>query len=296
MNSKTSTFLRILKGGIAAVAVLNLAALFLFQYTLPDIHLPSIPESFHLSGDGSSDKTDSRYFFEFEDETLNYDGSGKLDLLDGVVLMSPDGELPQDNIYARITTESASSQKLIEYTADTEDGQISATRKLQLSNYAGPAIHLPSELPTFSDPEDVLDTLQEDDAFYAKDGFDKDITSSVSAKYDTDDDDPFLVHFTFSVTNSFNDTATANADISLEAKPVITLSEDTVTLSVGEYFSPLQYVSSATGTDGSSMMDHIGIDNPVDNQTPGTYTVTYTIYEPDGNASSPAELTVIVKE
>lgn len=296
MNAKTPIVLRILKCGIAAIAVLNLVALFLFQYTLPDFSLPTIPDPFLLSGDASSGETDSQYFFEFEDDTLTYDGSGTLDLLEGVTLMSPDGALPPDTIYARIRTESASSQKLIEYTADTDGGQISATRKLQLSNYAGPAIHLPAELPTLSDPEDALETLRADEAFYAKDGFDNDITSSISVTYTVDNDDPFLVHYTFSITNSLNDTATADADISLEAKPMITLSEDTVTLSIGESFSPLRYVASAVDANGKSMTNYIGVENPVNTRTPGTYTVTYTIYAPDGSASAPAELTVIVKE
>ena len=217
-----------------------------------------------------------------------------LDLLSGVTLVSSDGQTSDAEIYAQIMSGDSLSRKTIEYSADTENGQVTASRGLELSAYAGPSISLPEELPDLEESQidSVLSLLS---GLYADDGYGNDITDSVTASY-TMGDDGMTLHYTFSVTNLFNDTATAAADLSLTAtKPVITLTDTAVTIPAGSSFEPLAYVDSAVDVDGSSLSHRIYIRGSVDTETPGIYTLTYTATSEDGVASDPRELTVTVQ-
>lgn len=297
MKKKENTFSKVMKIILTIIALLNLAALFLFHYELPGF----------LSAAGNEPSDEARettapaagasasgYSFQFDTDPLVYDGQTGLDLLSGVTLVSSDGQTSDAEIYAQIMSGDSLSRKTIEYSADTENGQVTASRGLELSAYAGPSISLPEELPDLEESQidSVLSLLS---GLYADDGYGNDITDSVTASY-TMGEDGMTLHYTFSVTNLFNDTATAAADLSLTAsKPVIRLTDTAVTIPAGSSFEPLAYVDSAVDVDGSSLSHRIYIRGSVDTETPGIYTLTYTATSEDGTASDPRELTVTVQ-
>lgn len=79
-----------------------------------------------------------------------YDGTGYFDLSEGVTLEGYDKSQLENMIYIRISTVYSLSEKISEYTADTEDGHVRSMRKLFFQNYNGPSIMLPDEIPTIT--------------------------------------------------------------------------------------------------------------------------------------------------
>ena len=143
MKKKENTFSKVMKIILTIIALLNLAALFLFHYELPGF----------LSAAGNEPSDEARettapaagasasgYSFQFDTDPLVYDGQTGLDLLSGVTLVSSDGQTSDAEIYAQIMSGDSLSRKTIEYSADTENGQVTASRGLELSAYAGPSI------------------------------------------------------------------------------------------------------------------------------------------------------------
>lgn len=303
MKSKTPLFLQILKYLIAALAALNLVVLLLlpssFSFSIKPINIKDfIPFGNRAANSGSSSDAEiSQYAIELESDTITYDGTGELNLLDGVSLTGPDGALSNQNIFVHIKTGDSISQKIIEYTAKVEGEQVSANRTLVLEHYSGPSLHLPDSFPTIEDSEldSILDTLLEDDDFYADDGYGNDITQSVVASYTQEEESPYIAHYVFKVSNSYNDSTAASADISITPRPIITLTDHEITVPLHASFSALSYVSTAVDTDGSSLTRSIIIDGNVDTSVAGEYTLTYTVYSPSGMRSNPAELIVTVE-
>lgn len=299
MGNGKHALLKILKLVVVVFAVINLAVLFLFDYRLP--------------GRSGSDKstaapaqevsvtraeTDSGYTIQIDSDTLTYDGSGPLNLLDGVSLVDSDGKASGNDIFAHIKTGDSLSEKIIEYTADTADGRVTATRALTLENYTGPSIQLPDRLPQIEDGQlgDILNYMPSDGSFFADDGFGNDITSAVSASYTTDTNDANIIHYVFTVTNSYNDTTSVSADLSLNpSKPLLTLTEEELTIELHSSFSPLKYVASAQDVDGTPLSNRIQIQGEVDTDTAGQYVLTYFVTSPSGESSAKKELKVTVR-
>lgn len=302
MQQGKGTFFKIFKIAIVVLAFGNLAALFLFQYELPDLLLfkketaqseenpPTEPEE--------EVSEDIQYSIQLDTDTLTYDGTTELNLLEGVSLVSSDGTVSDNTIFAHIKTGNSLSKKVIEYSADTPDGQITTSRSLELNNYNGPSISLPDPLPQLEEDEldSMLSSISGYEDFYADDGYGNDITDAVSVSYTMDDNEPSQVLYTFTVTNTFNDSISVEAYLTLsDTRPVIILTENTVTIPIHSSFNGLNYVESARDIDGSSLFDRIHIVGDVDVDTAGTYVLTYSITTRDGVASLPKELTVIVE-
>lgn len=309
MNRKRQTLFNIIRILVIVLAIGNLAALFVFHYELPDFITDlTNKRSASASQDSPSDKKASNdadakekitYSFKFDTDTISYDGTSKLDLLSGVsIVSSKDEKADNSEIFAHIKTGDSVSQKIIEYTADTEEGQISGTRALELTGYNGPSIKLPDVFPQLEDSQldSVLTVMPSDGSFHADDGYGGDITKAVKASYKRDENDNNLVHFTFTVTNSFNDTVSAEKDVNLiRTKPVIALKESAVTVALHSQFNALEYVSVAEDVDGSSLFRSIIIDGSANTEAAGEYILTYKVSSPSGAVSDPKELKVTVQ-
>ena len=291
--------IKYVKALIAVLALANLAALFLFQYRLPAFSQKEpVSESHAPETDSQSETEASGYTICFDEEPLVYDGASKLNLLEGVSLVSADGQPASDKIFAHIVTGDSINLKRIEYSADTDEGSVSASRELKLENYSGPSITLPQDFTEIDESrlDSVLDFLSDDDSFLAEDGYGNDITDAVSVTYTADANDPSRIHYTFTVTNLFNDTVSAQADVTLgHSGPFIILTQSRVTIERGDAFEPLAYVKNAADADGSSLFHQISIDGSVDTNTPGTYTLKYTVMNLNNEISLPKELIVTVK-
>lgn len=288
----------VLKLFVVVLAAGNLIALFLFDYKLPDFLKFPKEEASQESASSEQYDTDSGYSIQVDSDPLTYDGTAPLDLMSGVSLVSPDGSSSDGEIFAHIKTGDSVSQKIIEYTADTDSGQITASRTLELLNYNGPSIRLPDPLPQVEDEQldSILTLMPSDETFYADDGYGNDITKAVTASYTVDENDASIVHYIFTVTNSYNDTVSSAADLSLtRTKPVIALKESAVTIPLNSGFDALSYVSVAEDVDGSSLFTRIQIQGQVNTAEAGEYILTYFVTSQSGESSAPKELKVTVQ-
>ena len=223
MGLKKHSVSSILKPAICVFGVGNLVALFLFNYE-PFSIFNRHPEENEisaavLSASQMAENTSSEYSFSFDPEALTYDGSSQLDLLNGVSLTAPDGTISDAQIFTHISTVDSISHKIVEYSADTDSGRVTASRSLHLQNYNGPSITLPQSLPAIDDAhlDSVLFVMPTDGTFRADDGYGNDITPAVTFSYKKDEANPGVVHYTFTVTNLFNDITAVEADLSLTA-------------------------------------------------------------------------------
>lgn len=313
-----SFFINFFKVLVVVLAVLNLVALFVFDYKIPEFLRPviseyipeeslsNIPEFLHpifsevypeevsVEAEVVSEKST----FHFESDPLIYDGTTTLDLLDGVSVTTSDESISDLDIFVHIKTGSSLTNKIVEYSADTLRGQITATRELELKNYSGPALKIPDTLPDITEDQlnSILSLMSSDEGFYADDGYGNDISNAVTAEYTIDSSNPSIVHYIFSVTNSFNDTVSVSADLTVErTRPVILLSTDQVTIRKGDEFNPLEYIVLAEDVDGTSLFEDVSIEGELDLRTPGRYTLSYYATSYDGTHSLPRTLTVVVQ-
>ena len=217
MKKNKSIFFRIFKFLVVAAALINLAALFLFDYKIPDFLTPSKESSVQEKEVSSVEEPSGEYSIEMLSDSFSYDGTGTLDLLNGVTLKGPEGTVSNAKIFAHIKTGDSLSRKIVEYTADTPQGQVSASRNLKLDNYKGPSITLPSVLPQIeaNQLDSILTAMPSDGSFRADDGYGNDITGSVKASYTADPDDASLIHYVFTITNSYNDSVSVAADLKM---------------------------------------------------------------------------------
>lgn len=86
---------------------------------------------------------------------------------------------------------------------------------------------------------------------------------------------------TVTATNRFGNTATAILTVVVNAKPVMTLTQEEVELQLGDSFLPVDYVSVVDTEDGD-LTDSLTITNPVDTKKAGTYEVIYEAKDSQG--------------
>ncbi|MCI5530450.1 MAG: DUF5011 domain-containing protein [Blautia sp.] len=298
MKKRKPVIIGILKFLIVAAALANLAALFFFDYKIPDfgksLKTSSVREEEKIPQDPSSDG----YAIQVDSDSLTYDGTGTLDLLKGVSLTGPEGIVSDAEIFAHIKTGDSLKKKVIEYTADTEQGQVTASRSLILSRYSGPSIQLPDTLPQIGDDQldSIMDVMPSDGSFHADDGYGNDITSSVKASYTADSSDSSVVHVIFTVTNSYNDTVSEAADLHMiHTKPFVILNESAVTVPLNSGFDPMSYVVFAEDVDGTSLISNLQVQGTVNTAAAGDYALTYQVTSSNGTVSDPKILKVTVQ-
>lgn len=296
MKPRKRNGFQILQIVLVVIALFNLIALFLFDYTLPSFSVFQ-PEENELTTQEPTE-TQSPYSIQFDSNTITYDGTKELDLLSGVSVVKNDGTILKSDVFAHIVTGETLHDKVITYSVDTDAGRITANRNLKLINYTGPSLVLPEELPKVSEAllDSILTYMPTDGSFIATDGFGNNITSAVTADYTIDPRDPSLVHYVFSIKNMFNDMASVAADIIIESnRPVLVLTQTAVTLPKGTSFQPLLYVENAKDSQGNSLLHRIHINGTVDVNTPGTYLLTYSVKDTNEETSLPQQLVVTVE-
>ena len=313
-----SFFINFLKVLVIVLAVLNLIALFVFDYKIPvflrpviseyipEESLSNIPEFlrpvfseiYPEEVSTEAEVVSENSTFQFESDPLIYDGTTTLDLLDGVSVAASDKNISDLDIFVHIKTGSSLTNKIIEYSVNTFEGQITASRELELKNYSGPTLKIPKTLPEVTEDQldSILSLMSDDKSFYADDGYGNDISNAVTSEYTIDPNNPSIIHYIFSVTNSFNDTISASADLKIErTRPVILLSTDQVTIRKGDEFNPLEYIVLAEDVDGTSLFEDVIIEGELDLRKPGRYTLSYYVTSYDGTHSLPQTLTVVVQ-
>ena len=222
---------------------------------------------------------DVRDAFTFDPETLVYDGNGDLDLLEGVTLEGYDEEQLKNMVYIRISTGDSLSEKIIEYTADTDEGRVRSMRNLLLRNYNGPSIVLPDEMPTvtMSTVDHIKELMPEGKTYRVDDGFGNDAREHVQIDAARSPMNSSEVNYTFILENAFGDRTVEKADVIISDAPATIILTDTdITIRTSDYFDPYTYIQSATTADGGSAMDEVVCDE-IDTSVTGEYVVNYEL-------------------
>ncbi len=224
-------------------------------------------------------------------------GDGEEKLLEGVTAYDgKDGDLTSQVFVESISNFVSPGVSNVTYVVYDSNQHIARnTRTVKYLDYTSPRFVL-NHSTVFYVGEKITLT----DFIKAEDVIDGDIsgnirfsTSSISTAAEG------LQSLTVRVSNSKGDESELVLNIRVagdgRTTPVITLSDYIVYLQAGESFSPRSYIESVAQADGTSMfVSDVSIENNVFNETPGVYTVVYSITDENGNRGV-TELVVVVE-
>ena len=126
---------------------------------------------------------------------------------------------------------------------------------------------------------------------------DNHVTAALMADYEEISSDSMQYRATFSVTNRAGKTVSETCTITTQAgtKPLLELTSDSITLSVGDSFYFMSYIKTARDIDGTSLDTRISISGVVDTSTPGTYELEYYTYSRITSERASKVLTIYVQ-
>ena len=315
MNKIKKHFPVFFKWLIVALAAGNLIFLFVFNYQLPGfIRLPfagSDADGSDTSSQTSSESTDvdtstdtntATLQIVVPEGTLTYDGTGTLNLMDGISVTDASGNEQTDiQVFSTIKAGDSWREKIIEYSVtDTSGNRSTAQRPLQLGeNYTGPTIEIRGDIPDLraEDLPVLVSLLIDKNLLYANDGFGQDISGAVTSSVESSADASGNTTVTLSLTNMVNDSYSIDVTVHTGATsgPVMKLTTNNVVLNVGAAFSFYDYIQTAQDEDGNDLYSRITVNGAVDTSTPGTYTLEIFCTDTEGNKSNTETLTVTVR-
>lgn len=231
---------------------------------------------------------------EFENEALHYDGTGALNLMEGVRAVDADGSDVTDQVTAVVSAGDNMTKKRIRYSVFSDDGEETVGyRQLILENYAGPGIETADTLSL--DAEELSDPavhLSESGQMTVQDGFGKDAADQVT--WIREKTAPGTYDITFTYVNQFSDTAEHTVPVSVNGETedlTITLLTEEAVIPLGSEFDPEDYleISDPTGSAGS-----VQVTGEVDTEREGRYSVYYTVISSDHTQKAGALLKVEV--
>ena len=93
------------------------------------------------------------------------------------------------------------------------------------------------------------------------------------------------------------ETGTRTSAAADPSKPVLKLKQKKVEIKVGDAFDAVSQVAEITDDtdDRSALFRQIEVHGDYSTDEPGTYTLTYTAMDSDGNVSAPVTLELVVK-
>ena len=231
---------------------------------------------------------------EFEDETVRYDGTGKLDLLEGVRAVDAAGGDVTDQVTAVVSGGDDMTEKQIRYSVFSGEGEETvAYRHLILENYTGPGIEtaetLSLEAEELSDP---AVHLSESGQMTVQDGYGKDAADQVT--WIREKTAPGTYDITFTYVNQFGDTAERTVPVAVNGETedlTLTLLTEEAVIRPGTEFDPEDYLEISDPTGSASSVQVTG---EVDTEREGRYSVYYTVISSDRTQKAGALLKVEV--
>lgn len=231
---------------------------------------------------------------EFENEALHYDGTGALNLMEGVRAVDADGSDVTDQVTAVVSAGDNITEKRIRYSVFSGDGEETVgCRQLILENYMGPTIETADALSL--EAEELADPavhLSESGQMTVQDGFGKDAADQVT--WIREKTAPGTYDITFTYVNQFSDTAERTVPVLVNGETedlTITLLTEEAVIPLGSEFDPEDYleISDPTGSAGS-----VQVTGEVDTEREGRYSVYYTVISSDHTQKAGALLKVEV--
>ena len=297
---------------IAAVAVANLVALFLWSYRIPDNIQQRIDKirygdrkkavEVQLPGEEAPPAEEEAEVrtarLVVPSQAINYSG-GELDLLDGVYIEYQDGEREENpDIDYEIEDGNTRLDKVVNYTASLEDGQeFTGKRTIRInSRYTGPTLTVTGEIPDITPDDDVRTMVLEQVAYgnvYAEDGFGNDITSMVRGRFDKSrgEDGEQVYTFVLYVTNPIGDTDEVVVSDEMYGTGVtMRLTTSELTLNAGTPFYYQDYIAAAKDSHGNDLS--VRVEGTVNSYVRGDYELTYYCTDENGTSSPKKTLKV----
>lgn len=229
------------------------------------------------------EEPDGTVRLEFENEAVHYDGTGALDLMEGVHAVDADGGDVTDLVTAVVSAGDNDNitEKRIRYSVFSGDGEETVGyRQLILENYTGPSIEtadaLSLEAEELSDP---AVHLSESGQMTVQDGFGKDAADQVT--WIREKTAPGTYDITFTYVNQFSDTAERTVPVSVNGETedlTITLLTEEAVIPLGSEFDPEDYLEISDPTGSASSVQVTG---EVDTEREGRYSVYYTVISSD---------------
>ena len=306
--------INIIKILISLAALLNLAALFLFDYQIPGqwhlserLHMPFLArfetrQTEFIFQETESEMKQSGIHIEVPAGSIIYNGTGELDLMNNVFVVNADGTSAGDiPVKTKISAGNGRREKIVTYTAETPDGEVlTATRGLSLGNrYTGPSIKVQGNMPWCPEggAEDYAKTLIESGAVVAEDGFENDITADIRTRLKRYDASLEEATITVSVTNRYEDSYSTEVQVPMNTTGIVLImTGERAEVEYGSSFSSLPYIQECYDREGNDLTDNVVREGDVDTYTPGDYEITVYTTDSEGTKSIVRHMTITVLE
>ena len=251
--------------------------------------------------DDLTDDVNESPVITFEEETITISvEDDESALLEGVSAEDKeDGDVTASIVIESISDFQDDGSRIVTYAAfDAGENITKASRSFYYSDYESPKILLLTELNV-----NVGDYVYLQDCIEVRDVLDGNITNRLQV-IESDYSMYYAGEYsiTLQVTNSAGDTEEVTYGISCTdsstetSQTVITLTDYSIYLAVGDAFDAEDYIEDVIGfdSDGDEISESsVNITDPVDPDTAGQYTVTYEVSAYSGQET--AELVVIVR-
>lgn len=234
---------------------------------------------------------------QLDSEVLEYDGSGTLNLMEGVQAVGPEGEDLTERVQAILTGDGTLLEKQIRYSVFTEEGrETTVTRTLKMVGYTGPKLSVEDGLVLeVEDLPDLIQILTEQGDLTADNGFGQNAANEVSYTREKRGEGYYEVEF--KLQNEYLDETSQTVEmwITGEVQDIeLTLSQSSIQIAAGTEFYPQEWIETAHDPVHGDMTSQVQIENRVNLSQAGQYSVIYTLYSYDHTQKAEAVLRVEV--
>lgn len=234
---------------------------------------------------------------QLDSEVLEYDGSGTLNLMEGVQAVGPEGEDLTERVQAILTGDGTLLEKQIRYSVFTEEGrETTVTRTLKMVGYTGPKLSVEDGLVLEAeDLPDLIQILTEQGDLTADNGFGQNAADEVSYTREKLGEGQYEVEF--KLQNEYLDETSQTVEmwITGEVQDIeLTLSQSSIQIAAGTEFYPQEWIETAHDPVHGDMTSQVQIENRVNLSQAGQYSVIYTLYSYDHTQKAEAVLRVEV--
>lgn len=302
MNKKKHSLLHLL---IAAIAIINLGLLFVFQYGLSGA-TPAVQAAERASEERAA--YDAATGFDTRQSAAE---RGALIVTAGesdpaAQAGSTPSPAPESSVSSAEAGDSSSAEADLkssgseEASADSSESSSADGNSPKPEKEKGdPSLKLDdSSLPeiSYKDLPKLATILTDLEMLSAEDAYGNDISNRIRVEYEPTDSNTLEFNVTFSVDVPGGKTLTEEKKITVTSDvPVLELTKEKVTLKVNENFDYMNYVKVARDVNGNRLGDYVSLSGFVDTYTPGTYELTYSLTSWVNSQTVQQKLTVVVE-
>ena len=297
---------------IAAIAIVNLGFLFVFQYGLSNA-TPAVQAAVRASEEraaydaatgfdtrvSASEKAALIVTTEETDEDIE-DSFIKAEAeISDTSLLSADDEsaIPEDDSEEASTTEEKAEGGSVSSSTDLSASSENSTEKekekgepsLTLDDSSFPQI-------SYKDLPKLATILTDLDMLSAEDAYGNDISDMITVKYEAADSDSLEFNVTLSVDVPGGKTLTEEKKITVTSdQPILELTKEKETIAQNSDFDYTKYIKIARDVNGTRLGDYVSLSGYVDTSKAGTYEITYSLTSWVNSETVQKKLTVTVE-